>query len=288
MKDFVNSYVKITLLTLAAISSSSWISDGLKGDCLFLYIWNINSCEFGETIPSVLISLAIFIVSTWFLVTEGQKLFYINLKQVSEIKPHSVLIMAVSTLNTNLVKKNDGIYIYMNDQKGFLTFFRKKHIKLSNDIDKDIEAFNTQNFKANTQQLLRAVRPHLKNNTLRKVYLIGSTGENGSYQMLKDVECLLHHYNPELNVPYKDKSGICFDDVDALRNRYEILVQEAKKRYPEDDIILDVTGGQKTASIAAAMTTFRYRKLKFQYVDTGGNNTVKAYNIVAGVSSKAV
>jgi hypothetical protein len=286
MKDFVNSYVKITLSTLAAISSSSWISDGLKGDCLFLYIWNMNSCGFGETIPSILVSLAIFIVSTWFLVTEGQKLFYINLNQVSEIKPHPVLIIAVSTLNTKLIKKSDGIYIYMNDQKRLLTFFRKKYIKLSNSIDKDIEAFNAHNFKANTQQLLRAVRPHLKNNTLKKVFLIGSTGENGSYQMLKDVECLLHHYDPTLVFPCKDKSGIRFDDVDALRDRYEMLVQEAKKNYAEDDIILDVTGGQKTASIAAAMTTFRYRKLKFQYVDTGGNNAVRAYNIVAGISSK--
>ena len=109
--------------------------------------------------------------------------------------------------------------------------------------------------------------------------------------MLENVRIMLLRYDENLDISVHGNKdhGIRFEDVESLRNEYEALIEKAKREnYTEDDIILDATGGQKTASIAAAMTTFRYRKLKFQYVDTGGNNTVQAYNIVAGFSSKTV
>lgn len=220
--------------------------------------------------------------ATWQIIKEGQKLFYINLQPVSGVKPHRVLIMAVSALNPPPQEDKNGDIVIRDEAKG-------KSVTLTGEIKTDIEAFTAQNFKVNTQQLLRAVEPHLTGNTLKKVFLIGSEGEKGSFVMLETVRTMLSRYGANLDISLhgKEKHGIRFEDVDSLRNEYEKLVQEAKRNYLEDDIILDVTGGQKTASIAAAMTTFSNSNLKFQYVETMGDKPqVLSFNIITGNTSK--
>lgn len=281
----VKTYIKITLLSLLAISSSSWISDGLKGDCLFAHFWNVDPCGLDKTILLLVIALALFMFATWQIIKEGQKLFYINLQPVSGVKPHRVLIMAVSALNPPPQEDKNSDIVIKDEEKG-------KSVTLTGNIKNDIEAFTAQNLKVNTQQLLRAVEPHLADHKLKRVFLIGSEGEKGSFNLLATVQAMLKRYDANLKISIhgKKEHGIRFEEVESLRNEYETLIEKAKREnYAEDDIILDATGGQKTASIAAAMTTFSNSNLKFQYVETGGDKPqVLTFNIVAGVSSKAV
>lgn len=285
MKHPVKPFIKIALLTLTAIASSGWIGDGLKGECLFAHFWNVDPCGLDKTILLLCIALFLFMFASWKIIKEGQKLFYINLQPVSGVKPHRVLIMAVSSLNPRPQENENGDIVITDKRNG-------KCVTLTGNIKNDIEAFTAQDFKVNTQQLLRAVEPHLAGNTLKRVFLIGSEGEDGSFTILETVNAMLLRYDANLiiSVHGSKDHGIRFEDVESLRNEYEALIEEAKKEnHTENDIILDATGGQKTASIAAAMTTFGNGNLKFQYVETGGNNPkVLTFNIVTGIPSKAV
>lgn len=276
--------LKIILLTLLLIASSSWISDAIKGDCLFSFFWDVTPCGLDKNFILYLpVAVFLFVFSSRKLIEEGQKLFYINLQPVSGVKPHRVLIMAVSALNPPPQEDKNGDIVITDEEKG-------KSVILTCDIKKDIEAFTAQNFRANTQQLLRAVEPHLANYKLKRVFLIGSEGEKGSFNLLTTVRAMLNRYdaNLEISIHGKKEHGIRFEEVESLRNEYETLIEKAKREnYAEDDIILDATGGQKTASIAAAMTTFSNSNLKFQYVETGGDKPqVLSFNIVTGNTSK--
>lgn len=279
--------LKIILLTLLLIASSSWISDAIKGDCLFSFFWDVTPCGLDKNFILYLpVAVFLFVFSSRKLIEEGQKLFYINLQPVSGVKPHRVLIMAVSALNPRPQKDENDNIVIKDERNG-------KCVTLTGNIKNDIEAFTAQDFRANTQQLLRAVEPHLDGHTLEKVFLIGSEGDKGSFVMLETVRTMLLQYDANLNISLhgKEEHGIRFEDVDSLRNEYEKLILEAKKisekNYTEDDIILDATGGQKTASIAAAMTTFSNSNLKFQYVETMGDKPqVLTFNIMGGISSK--
>ncbi|GJL77001.1 hypothetical protein [Nitrosomonas sp.] len=276
-------FIKITILTLTAVISAGWFGDALKGDCLFTQIHSINTCGKAGYFLSLIFSFLIFIVFTGFLYITSQQLFYRNLKWVEGVRPHRVLIIAVSALKTRLDEKDGDIYLCGGEK------IKEKRIKLTGNISQDIEAFTQIDFTVNTQQFLRAVKPHIENHILERVFLIGSEGAEGSAKKFQEVKkiLLLYKNNLEIETYGNEVNGIRFEDVEELCEAYENLIKQAKdKNYTENDIILDVTGGQKTASIAAAMTTFRHRNLKFQYVETGENNAVLTFNIEIGSASR--
>lgn len=54
---------------------------------------------------------------------------------------------------------------------------------------------------------------------------------------------------------------------------------EVEEKISEEDIIIDVTGGQKTTSIAGALVTLN-SQVTFQYVQTNEPYNVVAYDVV--------
>ncbi|MBI5780573.1 MAG: hypothetical protein HZA65_02745 [Rhodocyclales bacterium] len=59
------------------------------------------------------------------------------------------------------------------------------------------------------------------------------------------------------------------------------LVNEAKEDgYQEKDIMIDITGGQKTASVAGALVTLHHSELEFQYVGTNAPYVTKSFNAI--------
>ncbi|MCX8018379.1 MAG: hypothetical protein N2690_10835, partial [Rhodocyclaceae bacterium] len=87
--------------------------------------------------------------------------------------------------------------------------------------------------------------------------------------------------------------NVDFEDLSSSVVALRLAIQScgAKPR----DIVIDVTGGQKTASIAGALVTLDNRDLIFQYVPTGnlkkendGDDGVvkpKGYQVVSRASS---
>lgn len=65
--------------------------------------------------------------------------------------------------------------------------------------------------------------------------------------------------------------------MDAINAIIQIVKEEGAE---ENDIIIDVTGGQKTASIAASLATL-HNKVTFQYVQTNPPYEVFAYDVIS-------
>ncbi|TCK06211.1 hypothetical protein [Phorcysia thermohydrogeniphila] len=70
-----------------------------------------------------------------------------------------------------------------------------------------------------------------------------------------------------------------FEDIEevfgALNSIYQRLSEDG---YKDRDVIVDVTGGQKTVSIAGAFMTL-YRGREFQYISTNDKENIKSYDI---------
>jgi hypothetical protein len=144
------------------------------------------------------------------------------------------------------------------------------------------------------QQTIRAAHHH--GEKLERVVLIGSEGQSGSgtTEQLDLAKRFFSYYFPGkvyiLGEPQRDGTGYDshwqadFEKLDDLRRLLKrALADLHKDDYADADIIIDCTGGQKTASIACALVTLDRPDLIFQYVGTGpGPRTGKiiGFNVV--------
>lgn len=74
------------------------------------------------------------------------------------------------------------------------------------------------------------------------------------------------------------ENGIDFESFNDVRNHVFLVVQAASRRVGDDRVFVDVTGGQKTASIAAAVATTGETG-RCQYVQTNWPNKVLFYDL---------
>lgn len=154
------------------------------------------------------------------------------------------------------------------------------------------------------QQNLRAIQPHLKPENpgeappLRYIYLIGSHGANGSFPRLPqfvkflkdvlpdsvDIRIAFAHSTPTseltpeaaLKLAEDPKCAPDFTSFDELIEFIENLVNRilAKDNMKHSDIVVDISGGQKTASVAGAAATMK-SNLIIQYIESGIDETGK-------------
>lgn len=143
----------------------------------------------------------------------------------------------------------------------------------------DISALANSPFAGwNWEPLLRSLRDHRQ--TVRSVYLLGSEGDKGSYREAEVARDFLRGYFPEsqLAVQVWDKP-LPFEDVEHLEAALRELIENvAAGGIPLDRICVDVTGGQKTTSVAGVLATLKTPVLN-QYVQPGGNRKVLVYDL---------
>lgn len=78
--------------------------------------------------------------------------------------------------------------------------------------------------------------------------------------------------------------GFSFESFDELSHAFWILLEDFKKKgCPEKEIMVDITGGQKPASVVGAVMTFN-REIKAQYVQTNRPWEVITYDVIQGSS----
>jgi hypothetical protein len=136
----------------------------------------------------------------------------------------------------------------------------------------------------NWQQLLRAIVPHVHDATLQRLHLIGSPGVSGSFEQLPLCQQVLAHYLPQVQI-VPERDPVDFEDFNALVHCMRRIIQDEKRSgMSERDIIIDVTGGIKTASIAGASITFN-SQVMFQYVQTQPPYEVYAYDVLYQAST---
>ena len=80
-----------------------------------------------------------------------------------------------------------------------------------------------------------------------------------------------------------DFQGLDFERFDELTNAFVYLLQLDMFKNAEEDIMIDITGGQKPTSIVGAAITFN-KKIKAQYIQTGGKNSVLSYDVILASS----
>lgn len=122
------------------------------------------------------------------------------------------------------------------------------------------------------QQLLRAIEFHHLKGTLKRVVILGSGGEKGSAKQELKARKVFDYYLPGLSVdfPISQADSPEFESLDMVRQRLlKILDDLNAQGFSDSNIVIDVTGGQKTASIAAVMVTLNRPKLVFEYMGTG-------------------
>ncbi len=212
-------------------------------------------------------SLVFYLLSAFFALSITRDIFRLNpIKKQEKVEPHQVMIMTLSKSN-----------FAVSESEGRLTITKNKvdsTVDLTDDLENDIKNLE----HTNLQQLLRAIAPHRME--LAKVILLGSIG--GSDSSLDDVRKILRYYID--GVVVLNKTVGSFEDLDMLDTAFEAAVKDSKAQ--DKDIIIDVTGGTKTASIAAAVFALKKRDLEFQYVQTEKPYAVLAFNMVAETFGK--
>lgn len=174
-------------------------------------------------------------------------------------------------------------------------------LSLSQDINKDLQTI--KDLKQDNEPLrwtwempLRALHHHV--NTLRTLTLICSKESISQVNFFVEIckQYRIKNLEKIFLLARKDGrpvlvdlfsinnlsalQGFDFQSFDELSQAIWYFIQAfKKKRYPEHQIMIDITGGQKPSSIVGASMTFN-RAIKAQYVSTNEPWNVLSYDIM--------
>lgn len=222
---------------------------------------------------AILLALATFRIAGWLLPV--RQLSY------NKTRPSKGLILLLSTSKPIIANYTDGIFgnpiEFEGDQK----------IILSGDPNHDLEMLEDAKIRKlrwNYQQMIRAIKPHLMGNSLQRVILVGSrdskdpkTGATtgGSNKEFAFARALINAYAEKRGqkISIECMQEVDFEDIEEILLTLSGAVKKlanasgAFAGLSTRDILIDVTGGTKAASIAGAISTLNNR-VRFQYVST--------------------
>jgi hypothetical protein len=277
-----NAKLAAAVAALGAAVASGWIADGLKGECLFEPVLDACAGNVAAGLGRVLVAGAVFGLSVLFLYRLAKRLLPVkHLAWSPGVRPHRVLIAALSPLRCRLRTGADGITHAEGIGREGKTSFSKG---LTGDIGKDINVFDDVRPFWPGQHFLRALRPHAEGGQLRHLVLLVSNESGGTEELKQTIEQLVSLYLPTVELDIAEP--VNFEDIEGLQQRFDQWIEHfLQAGVPEPDIILDTTGGQKTTSIAAALTTLRWNRIEFQYVQTAPPYQVLGFNLAVETTS---
>ena len=270
------------IIAAVAVLSANWASDALSDTFQLL----LDRAEV-EIAPLKLIYIAFFIFMVCLLFKQRHSFFRPHTRYLSsedaEKRKHLVLFLS------NLRKE-------LEDTNGI-----PKGLELSGHITKDlrtIEAFkkSDRGKQWSWEMPLRAINYHY--GPLETVNLICSKESLfqlnlfknicGRYDQFKDITFYVlakksgHSELISLSSPNDmgGYEGFDFESFDELSSAMWLLLRKFKKKgYPEHEIMIDITGGQKPTSIVGASLTFN-RKIKAQYIQTNTPYKALSYDVI--------
>lgn len=276
----LDAYLNIGLAIGLAVSIGVF-ADSLKGDIIWenwAFFRDTSQAGLAGHIVSVLLPLC-----TAFLCALGlykRRLDFLPVRHLGldyDFEPKEVLVFFLS--HAYGVEFNDAY-----NQVVFKRGDKLTTVDLSDDIVEDSLNTELSKQKFSWQQLMYAVGQHLPK--LKKVILIGSAHTDqgpGSYQQAADAQAVLQRYLKQKGIQVLiHDTAIDFENTATICDSLKDLVEgQLRDEFSLNDIIIDVTGGQKTASIAAALFTLHNPELQFEYVTTGDKKEIKTYNVVS-------
>lgn len=263
MKKFPWEGICAALLT---ILTASWTADGLKGEALFSE-WFPILRDYRHIVTSLTILL--FILSFLWLYRNRQAFLSVTTLSRQRCKPHASLILLLSPPNLQPEGNHYTFPTTINDRHGNIAALQ------GNSLRNDIEELNKIRYW-NWQQILRGLQPH--ESKLKHIYLVGSGDSKGSFAFLDNAEILIRQYFNEATI-HKADIPVDFEEFDELVDFLDKAIEKLRGfGMKEKDIVIDVTGGFKTASISGAAITLN-RRVTFQYVQTLHPHEVYAYDV---------
>ena len=253
------AFVAVWLIVLAGTWAAEWLRD--------LVLAAIGTHAIRSLGALAGFSILLFIAASLWLYDNRQAFSGARTVVQADAWAHSDLVLLVSTSNQTVSRGTSG--------SGFIVGGGTEAVALQGtSLVDDIAAVHK--LRWNWQQILRAVEPH--RGSLWRVRLIGSPGDTGSFRQLDHCAAILQRYLPDATI-LPMKQPVDFDNVDKLIAALRAVIQEERDAsLPEGEIIIDVTGGKKMTSVAAAVATLSNR-VKFQYVDTESAK-VTIYDVV--------
>lgn len=261
------------ILTFAISLLLSWFADGINAGELFVR-WPGGALAFGEARFFWVMGgmgLLFFGAAGWLYARRRTFLQVQHIGRPDRVRPHAVLVLTVS-------------WPAWEWQPGQLTRTHpqtktpESHVlpaTLPAALDVMAQLGQT---KFAWEQLLRAIQVHVPG--VQRVILIGSSGARGTAASFDTCRQMIAHYFPGIDPASIQPREASFDALDDLLSVYRQIIGEEAPRKRE--IMIDVTGGTKVVSIAAAMVTLQHPEIEFQYVETEGDKRVRSFNVVSG------
>lgn len=191
---------------------------------------------------------------------------------------HIIVVMLVSAIDNDSLTFHDGEAGAMVTGVDSRSRERVTRAIAFQSLNADIT--NLAHTHWSWQQMLRGIEPVVARPApadRTTIVLVGSSGPTGSFIQLDKCIRFLRNY-PELNGVMIEKSpesarqaaereggkkllddvreeGINFEDFNEVKRHLFLVVLDAASKVGDERVFVDVTGGQKTTSIAAAVAT---------------------------------
>lgn len=223
------------LYVILLVISFSWLPDGLS-ELLYLFIPR----EWWAVVLKISISLLVLF------------LIYLQLKKAIKDKiPIEVVVDQPSAVRHLAI---------------FLSFLRQDDLlTLEQAINGNKSPEEIEKILADKpwKMPLCAIKHHLS--MLKNLYVFTSKETTSQFEIFKKVINILY---PDIVVEEYKSGGIEFQDIKKVFEAVDGFYTDLKEKgIKDEDIIVDITGGQVTNSVAAAVATLAEGR-KFQYVST--------------------
>jgi len=201
-------------------------------------------------------------------------------------------------------EKREHLVLFLSNIKDELLEFHgiPQVYNLSPDIHADVQMFNklkrgnSSIYNWSWEMPLRAIEYHSEvlrsitfvcsNKSIKQLHLFFDICRNYKqlnnttyYTQIKDSNTLMQL---SVDTAFNNLQGLDFEDFDQLSRALWIIRSEFKSKkmgYQEQDIMIDITGGQKPTSVIGASITFNL-KIKAQYVQTNDPWQVVSYDVL--------
>ena len=188
-------------------------------------------------------------------------------------KPKQKRILMLFLSTPGFVKKET-----IEQTKAEIRDYIRKNLKKEN-LEDFISELDKSKYRSWAMPL-RAINYHLSNNgPLEKVVVFTSEASDPFFAEFKEilpeaVRNRLELIKKRIDSPEEN----AFEDISAVADSIDQAYKDLKKKgYSNKDIIVDITGGQKVNSIAAAFMTLLEDR-EFQYISTN-DKKVRSYKV---------
>lgn len=271
------NHVLFCLVALLVILLTHWMAELFPAGHIFVH-WVEHHFEDASSPAAMGIVAAafgalllIFIKLSAWAVKLGEHFMGVRALHESEARAHAVVIFAVSEHYGDTVK-----HLAQLAEHGH-TEVRGKTVQLSSTLADDLARVHAdEGHRLAIFQLLRGLKPHLLKGSLKRAYLVCSSR---SVKEAMHARAIINRYAPAVAVEVRQSED--FDDTEKLRETFEHIIEHevGSQGVSPGQMVIDITGGTKTVSIAGTMATVK-NSVKIQYVPNDWNKSPSQVDLV--------